>query len=333
MLITFFHRRPSNIHFSLEKLFDDIRNNLPLRVSNKKWVSPYYSKGLFPRLKITWDARKNQGDVNHITGDIHFIALGLKKNKTILTIHDLGILKNTSNPLSRWILKTFWITLPVKFVKIVTVVSEATKQELLKATNVSPDKIRVIGNFIPDSFKPSPQKFNQTQPRILHIGSAYNKNLNRLTEALKGISCKLIIIGFPTEEQKELLSNYQIQHEIYSRLTENELIEQYQLCDMLSFASLLEGFGLPILEAQAIGRPVLTSNISSMPEVAGNGACLVEPHNINSIREGILMIINDANYRNELIKAGFENVKRFSLQEVTNQYTSLYQEIFNSSHK
>ncbi len=326
--LSYFQRRPSSIHFSLEFLFDGLRQHLPTVLSVNTWIAPWFSTGLWPRLKIMLDARKNQGDINHITGDIHFIALALKKRKTILTIHDLGILNNSSNPIVKWVLKTFWITLPVQCVQLVTVVSEATKQELLRHTKVNPTKIRVIGNFISPLFKQTPKLFNTHTPRILHIGSAHNKNLDRLIEAVTGIPCVLVIIGYPTPEQKEALRKNKIKHEILNGLTQQQLIEQYQQCDLLAFVSLLEGFGLPILEAQAIGRPVLTSNISSMPEVAGEGACLVDPYSISSIQQGIHKISSDAVYRERLIKNGYVNSNRFSPQKITQQYVDLYYEVY-----
>ncbi|MBS2098534.1 glycosyltransferase family 4 protein [Carboxylicivirga linearis] len=329
MKITYYQRRPLDIHYSLEQIFDNVRAKLPEGIESNVWVSPYFSKGLRPRIRMIFAARKFQGDINHITGDINFIAIGLKKQKTILTIHDLGILNNTKNPLLRWILKTFWITLPVKYANAITVVSDTTKTELLSMIKINADKVKVIGNFIPDSFKYNPKKFNSEKPRILHIGSAYNKNLDRLIEAVKNIKCHLVIIGFPTLEQKESILSYNISHEILSGISDEELLNQYQKCDLLSFVSLLEGFGLPILEAQATGRPVLTSNLSSMPEVAGKGACLVDPYDIRSIESGIKNIINNEHYRQLIIERGLINIKRFSLGEVTNQYINLYYEIYS----
>ena len=102
------------------------------------------------------------------------------------------------------------------------------------------------------------------------------------------------------------------------------MYHQYQLADIISFPSIFEGFGMPIIEGQATGRPVLSSNIAPMTEVAGDGACLINPHNINQIRHGFLPLINDKDYRDGLIQKGFENVKRFSIEHISEQYMNLY---------
>ena len=81
---------------------------------------------------------------------------------------------------------------------------------------------------------------------------------------------------------------------------------------------------MPIAEANATGRVVVTSNISSMPEVAGNAAAFVNPFAIESIKNGFLKVINDGVYRESLIQNGFENVKRFDRQQIANQYYDLY---------
>jgi len=84
---------------------------------------------------------------------------------------------------------------------------------------------------------------------------------------------------------------------------------------------------MPIIEAQAVGRVVITSNISSMPEVAGEAACLVDPYSVDSIRNGFIKLIQDEAYRNELISKGFINSKRFDGQLIANKYLDIYKEL------
>jgi glycosyltransferase involved in cell wall biosynthesis len=101
----------------------------------------------------------------------------------------------------------------------------------------------------------------------------------------------------------------------------------YEAADILLFCSTIEGFGMPIIEAQTVGRVVVTSSVSSMPDVAGGGACLADPLSISDIRHAVERVLNDNNYRNDLIYKGLQNVRRFNPQTVARQYAHLYETI------
>src|SRR5262249_49098549 len=107
----------------------------------------------------------------------------------------------------------------------------------------------------------------------------------------------------------------------------------YHEADVVLFASTYEGFGLPILEAQATGRPVVTSNLHSLPEVAGPAACLVDPFDVASIHAGVLRVLSEPLYRENLISAGFENVKRFTAQKIAAKYAALYESILANQNQ
>jgi glycosyltransferase involved in cell wall biosynthesis len=318
--------------WSVEKLFLDIRKQMPSDVKVSVFEEPYMGKGIYNRILNILAANKAQADINHITGDIHYISLGLSGKNTILTIHDLGFMAQHTG-LKRWLLWFFWVYIPVFRVKYVVAISETTKAEIIKYAHCDPNKIKVITNFFSPLIHSSPKEFNTYQPVVLHIGTMFNKNLERLILALNGINCKLLVIGHLSNEQQGLLNDNQIEYENRFNLTENEIINAYRECDLLCFCSLLEGFGLPILEAQATGRAVVTSNLSSMPEVAGNSACFVDPHNVSAMREGIIKVISNESYRNDLVKKGYKNIKRFSLENVAKQYAELYQEVYQESKK
>lgn len=332
MLIHFFQRKPCDFHYSIEKLFDTIRAHLPNDVIVSVKTCPYYSIGIISRIKNILFAYRNRGMINHITGDIHYLSLGLPIYNTINTYHDFTFLQ-TKNPFKYAFLKLFWVTIPVKRSRILTVISEATKNELISLTHCSEDKIIVIPNIISSHFIRVPKQFNSEKPIVLHIGTTPNKNTERLIEAIRGIHCQLFIVGKLSKYHLTLLQNYNIDFTNYFQVDEVKLAEIYQQSDLLSFCSLNEGFGIPILEAQATGRPVITSNISSMPEVAGDGACLVNPYKVLSIREGILKVIHQADYREELIQKGLKNVKRFNAQEVAEKYAIIYKEISAQKEK
>lgn len=327
MKVVFFQRKPRpNKNFSIEILFDQIRSNLPKEIECIVEISNYYSKGLFKRLYISFDAMFKQGDVNHVTGDINFVAIFLKKNKTILTVLDLGLM-NHPNPIARKILQLFWVQLPVKRAGYITTISAATKQELLKFVNVNEKKIRVMYIPVAKLMEYKPKEFNEGCPEILQIGTKDNKNILRLAEALNGISCKLQIVGELTGKQIQTLELNQINYSNSVNISNEELKNSYESADMLAFVSTYEGFGMPIVEAQIVGRVVITSNLLSMPEVAGEAAHLVDPYDINDIRTGILKIIEDSTYRKELIEKGRVNANRFSVDTITKQYEDLYKSI------
>lgn len=268
-----------------------------------------------------------QRKIVHVTGDVHYAILGTWFSYRVLTIHDLAFMHQNIG-IKRSILKWFWIILPVKFAHKITVVSEATKDDLLNYVSVDQQKIKVIPNFISTKFQPIlDRKFDIDQLKILQVGTAFNKNISNLTEALSGIPCTLTILGKLDEAQKKMLNKFKIEYTSKIGLTEEAVYQVYKDADLLTFVSTIEGFGMPIIEAQACGLPVVTSNCSSMPKVAGDAAIFVDPYDVISIRTGILTMINNETLRNALIKKGFENVNRFSKERIVAQYCLLYQEL------
>lgn len=329
--VTYFQRKPLTGHFSLEFIYEDVRARLAKKIDAHVHIARYYSTGLFKRLYNLLEAPFLQGDINHITGDIHYMSFFLKKNRTILTIADC-VFMNTESALKRAVLKLFWLYLPSKRVAAIVAISEFTKSTILKHLPSFPaEQIKVISVAVSDNYTYSPKSFNESKPIILHIGTSPNKNLFRLLEAIKDISCLLIIVGRLNNEQVVKLAELGTEYENYSGLSEAELIALYQRTDMLAFVSTYEGFGMPIVEANRVGRPVITANISSMPEVAGNAALLVDPLNVESIKAGIIKIIEDKVYRAELVANGRINATRFDGDFLAKQYYKLYREVASRS--
>ena len=328
MKVTYFHRSPGLGAYSIERVFSDVRKAMPQEVECRVVNSRYY--GTRPDLLFynILEAQHRQGDVNHITGDIHYVANLLNSEKTLLTIHDCVRLHHLAG-IKLAIYKFLWYDLPISRSRLITVISSFTAAELCSYVPHAKEKIRIVHDPVSEDFTYQPKSFNEKKPVILQVGtSKHNKNLDKVIESLSGIPCRLDIVGRLNDFQKSLLSKFKIDYTNLFNLTDAEILQKYKDCDILVFASTYEGFGMPIVEANATGRPVVTSNVCSMPEVAGDAACIVNPYDVRSIRDGILRVIQDTDYRHKLIENGYKNVERFKPKTIALQYWALYKEIF-----
>lgn len=317
-------RKPLAGRQSFERLFSVINRALPEDIRVRTVYPPCHSKGLLRRIINIMALLFTPGRIIHITGDLHYLAFAFPGRKLILTIHDLAALHSRSG----W-RKRLWsvcmISLPISCASAVTTISEAVKSEIIQATRIDPARITVIPNAIDPVFrfqeKPWPQR---SPPKILFVGTRPQKNLERMMSALKGMSVEVQVVGELTESQKQHFDATTVPWTALGRLSDEELLNAFQSCDCLAFASTYEGFGLPIIEAQAIGRPVLTSNLPVLQEVAGEGAVFVDPLDVNAIRKGFITILTDASRRSSLIQSGLENAERFSATIIAEQYSMLY---------
>lgn len=309
--------------FSIEVLFDNLASGFTEtgKFEVKKPEVPtennFFANFIF--------ALRSRGGIHHITGDIHYVVLALGKKNTILTIHDSVFLTRYGKwDLKYWVIKYFWYQLPIHFAQVVTVISEKTKRELIQLTGAKENKIKVIPNFYDPRFTFAPSTFNKQCPKILQIGTKSNKNINRLIESIKFIPCELWAVGVLEEDTKTLLAKNNIRYVSYENITFDVLKGLYEACDIVSFISTYEGFGLPILEAFAVGRPLITSCISPMDEIAEDAASKVNPYNIFDIRRGLLKIIEDDTFRAEMIRKGRAVAEKYQITKVQQMYENLY---------
>lgn len=331
-MIRLFLRPKRESAYSIEKLFNALLPHLKEYCNIDVYTVKTPNKGFLSKLAILREVRQyNSSFINHITGDINFIALALNGKKTILTIHDVdsfvrkGLLRNL-------FIRLFWLYLPLRKVKVITVISDATKSRLLQEfTFLNTKDIHVIPNCLTNTVEESPKEFNKYEPVILQVGTKENKNLPNLIKAIGPIKCRLLIVGRIDKSIKKLLIKENVTYEVFENLTYNDINELYKRCDIVTLISKYEGFGLPIIEANAIGRVVITSNISSMPEVAGDAALLVDPHDIELIRKKIKLVIDNPSLRAKLISKGLENIKRFAPEVIAKRYIKLYEQILTSN--
>jgi len=317
--------KKDGLAFSIEKVFAEIASRL--EGFSGTFSKLPYGNSFSEILRNLLFFRPPEADIYHVTGQVHYIALRLPPARTVLTIHDIGFLHLRSG-IRRFLLKKLFLDLPLRRLRYVTVVSEATRDEIASFLPEAAGKLRIIENPLLEGFEGSAaEEFDARSPRILQVGITANKNIPRLLEALDGIDCLLRIVGTPDDGLKRALAATGVRHEVVSGLSTEQMREEYAAADIVAFCSTYEGFGLPILEAQAMRRPLLTSDLSPLREVAGGGALLVDPFDVGAIRSAVLRLRDDASLRARLVGLGAENVRRFDPDRIAREYEGLYAEI------
>ncbi len=284
------------------------------------------SSGIFSITINLFYLLRFKNNLFQITGDIHYAMLVLPANQSVLTIHDLVFL-HTYKGLRRMALKWIFLDLPVRKAKYITTISEKSKEEIIRFTHCNPNKIQVIPNPVDTGITFINKEFNDAKPVLLFLGTKANKNLEVSIAALYRLSVHLRIIGELTYQQKELLEKFSIDYSNVYSISQEELQKEYQQCDVVFFPSTYEGFGLPVIEGFQAGRPVLTSNISPMRDVAAGAAMLINPISIASIRNGLIKLIDEPLLREEMVNNGFEVVKDYAPSAIAQKYNQLWEQL------
>jgi glycosyltransferase involved in cell wall biosynthesis len=322
--VTHYYREPRNTGVSIEGIFNSVKENLKGRAQ----IKDYYVDPSLSRWQNIRKAASGASDINHITGDVNFLAIGLKGRKNILTIHDFGFYENPIHSrLKHMFYHLFWFYFPLKHINIVTVVSEFTKEKLIKYFNFPENRIRVITDPVKAVFRHTPKAALNAVPVVLMLGTGKHKNLDNLIDASKGLNIHLDIVGWPAPDELAKLKEYNIPHTVYNRLTDEQVYERYVACDILYIASHYEGFGMPIIEEQAVGRPVITSNIGAMLEVGKGSAILVSPTVPAETSTAISELISDRLYYNATVELGLKNAAKYDHKKVAEQYLEVYKEL------
>jgi glycosyltransferase involved in cell wall biosynthesis len=324
-MITYFYRN-RKVGFSIAKVANIITN---LIKDKEIFEVPSYRAKPISILRNLIYIRKhcNKDGINHIVGDIHYGILALIGCKSILTIHDASSYDRANNKIKKIITKYLCYVWPLKYADQIICISQSTKQSIQRFTKRT--DIQVIYNSISPEYHYCEKEFNSERPRVLILGTASNKNIERTIQALNAVKCYVSIIGKLNNEQIQLLKSNKIDYCNKVNLTDYEVMEEYIQCDIVCFCSLYEGFGMPIIEANAIGRVVIASKIPSIIEIGNNSVFYVDPYKIDEIRNGISILINDQKLRSELIQNGLMNIKKFSPENILSKYLDVYNNMNN----
>ena len=302
-----------------------------------------------------WQSKFNQKQYKNIVNNksLEYIFhgpnfhLALMPNKSVVTIHDLSVLRHPEcHPEDR---TDFWnkeiYKVAERSTKIITV-SEFQKQEIIELLGVDADKIHVVYLGVESKFRPyNPedsqdvlQKYGLEYKQYSLVVSTIEprKNFIRLLKAFEQLpksmrrTYPLAIVGdkgWKSEEIHKVITGL-IEKKEAVRLgyvDEADLPYLYASAAVFLYPSIYEGFGLPVLEAMASGTPVLTSNTSSLPEVAGEGCLLIDPYSIEDITTAWQNILGDLALREELSEAGIIQAKKFSWQRCAQQTIEVYE--------
>lgn len=263
---------------------------------------------------------------------------------TVCTIHDTAILHGIKKFKDYFGLKSFYIKYILKRSiqksNKVLFISHSTRNEIEKKLHIKLNKkFNIIYNGIDEDFVRVPKvnydiykKYNLPQKYILYIGMIRpHKNIERMIEAIKLLDSNipLVLVGKAYEQYKIDLNYDKVIH--IEQVGENDLKLLYKNALCFLFPSLIEGFGLPILESMSFATPVITSNFGAMKEVAGDAGLLVDSYDINDISQKLKLVIEDELKRNELIDKGILRVKDFSWEHTANEVLKVYKELHNET--
>jgi glycosyltransferase involved in cell wall biosynthesis len=277
----------------------------------------------------------------------HYVLPLLVRCRSVVTIHDCIHLMFPQYLPNRAALAYARASIGIaaqRATRVMTV-SESSKRDILRFVDTAPDKIDVIYNAYDERFAIEPREEDVVRVRerfqlhdefVLYAGNVKpHKNLERLIQAFhlvrrRGLDhLKLIVIGDEVSKYAALrraVHRYQLHQYVrfLGYLPEETLAVMYRLAGVFVFPSLYEGFGLPPLEAMASGTPVVTSNVSSLPEVAGDAALLVDPYDPGAIADGIYMVLTDETTRRDLRRRGLERARLFSWETSVRRIRNIY---------
>lgn len=276
-----------------------------------------------------------------------------KKNKTVVTIHDLTPLVFPKNfhPGVKGNIKWQLQKMALKRSECIITDSKSSKEDIMKFTGINETKIKVVYLAASENFKPLNDtlllrrirvKYSLPEKFVLYVGDVtWNKNLPRLLEAVQKIQIPIVLVGKALIEKdfdknnpwnQDLVKVQKLCEEAKNIIrlgfvSTEDLVSIYNLATVFVMPSLYEGFGLPILEAMNCGCPVVTTKEGSIPEIAGDAAFYVDAYDVDDIAKGIKEVFNSDKLQTELSKKGLIRSKKFSWKKTAEETVAVYKKV------
>jgi glycosyltransferase involved in cell wall biosynthesis len=257
---------------------------------------------------------------------------------SVVTVHDLGYRHfPDAHPFTQRLYLDWSTRFSARAATHVIADSEATKNDLIRFYNISSEKIAVIYPGRDESLQPvdpapTRAKYNLPEEYILHVGTLQpRKNLLRLIEAFHSVKCQvssehvsrvtLVLVGRSGWLSDSILEKARSTPDVrlLDYVPDEDLAGLYSDARAFVFPSLYEGFGFPVLEAMACGTPVICSNTSSLPELAGEAALLVNPTDTEALAAAVSRVLSEPNLRAALVEKGLTQVKKFSWEKAARE--------------
>jgi glycosyltransferase involved in cell wall biosynthesis len=283
-------------------------------------------------------------DITHLTSeDFAYLLNFIKFKKSIITCHDLSPLTFRSSSL---FLKL--VIMGLKKADRIITVSKFSKKDIAKRLNYPEKKIDVItdavdhNRYYPKRDKQILEKYNisKNEKVILYVGSERKRqNIPFLLKGLyelKKILPEVILVKIGNPQQPgarknllKLIKKLGLEKEVIFTgfVSEKVLSQWYNTADLFVYPCLYAGFGLPVLEAMACGTPVITSNLTSLPEVVGDAGITINPDNIDQLVESMYKVLTDKNLRENMAKKGIERAKMFSWEKSAEKTMAVYKKM------